>query len=154
MQIHISTTPFGRRALTLGQIASQATAKAMPKEAAANKWQVFQHIREAREPLWRDRSLSGDPQRAAFIPSGKRSSRPMGELIVWPSNEQLMAQGQWHLAGNASPPSGCAGGMRFDHSSRQSERQALRPQGAGQGKWSRPMASTCRRSSPALRSFK
>ena len=59
MQTHISTTPFGRRALTLGQIASQATAKAMPKEAAANKWLVFQHIREARELLGAtDRSLA------------------------------------------------------------------------------------------------
>jgi replication initiation protein RepC len=91
MQIHISTTPFGRRALTLGQIASQATAKAMPKEAAANKWQVFQHIREAREPLGAtDRSLAILNALLSFHRETELSA--VGELIVWPSNEQLMAR--------------------------------------------------------------
>ena len=91
MQIHISTTPFGRRALTLGQIASQATAKAMPKEAAANKWQVFQHIREAREPLGAtDRSLAILNALLSFHRETEFSA--VGELIVWPSNEQLMAR--------------------------------------------------------------
>ncbi len=91
MQIHISTTPFGRRALTLGQIASQATAKAMPKEAAANKWQVFQHIREARELLGAtDRSLAILNALLSFHRETELSAE--GELIVWPSNEQLMAR--------------------------------------------------------------
>ena len=35
MQTHISTTPFGRRAVSLGQIASQATAKARKHAVAA-----------------------------------------------------------------------------------------------------------------------
>lgn len=91
MQTHISTTPFGRRALTLGQIASQATAKAMPKEAAANKWQVFQHIREARELLGAtDRSLAILNALLSFHRETELSAD--GELIVWPSNEQLMAR--------------------------------------------------------------
>ena len=91
MQTHISPTPFGRRALTLGQIASQATAKAMPKEAAANKWQVFQHIREAREPLGAtDRSLAILNALLSFHRETELSA--VGELIVWPSNEQLMAR--------------------------------------------------------------
>lgn len=91
MQTHISTTPFGRRALTLGQIASQATAKAMPKEAAANKWQVFQHIREARELLGAtDRSLAILNALLSFHRETELSAE--GELIVWPSNEQLMAR--------------------------------------------------------------
>ncbi len=89
MQTHISTTPFGRRTLTLGQIASQATAKAMPKEAAANKWQVFQHIREARELLGAtDRSLAILNALLSFHRETELSAD--GELIVWPSNEQLM----------------------------------------------------------------
>lgn len=91
MQTHISTTPFGRRALTLGQIASQATAKAMPTEAAANKWQVFQHIREARELLGAtDRSLAILNALLSFHRETELSAE--GELIVWPSNEQLMAR--------------------------------------------------------------
>lgn len=91
MQTHISTTPFGRRALTLGQIASQATAKAMPKEAAANKWQVFQHIREARELLGAtDRSLAILNALLSFHRETELSAE--GELIVWPSNEQLIAR--------------------------------------------------------------
>lgn len=91
MQTHISTTPFGRRALTLGQIASQATAKAMPQEAVANKWQVFQHIREARELLGAtDRSLAILNALLSFHRETELSAE--GELIVWPSNEQLMAR--------------------------------------------------------------
>ncbi|MBL8577280.1 MAG: replication initiation protein RepC [Mesorhizobium sp.] len=91
MQTHISTTPFGRRALTLGQIASQATAKAMPKEAIVNKWQVFQYIREARELLGAtDRSLAILNALLSFHRETELSAE--GELIVWPSNEQLMAR--------------------------------------------------------------
>lgn len=91
MQTHISTTPFGRRAMTLGQIASQATAKAMPKETIANKWQVFQHIREARELLGAtDRALAILNALLSFHRETELSAE--GELIVWPSNEQLIAR--------------------------------------------------------------
>lgn len=91
MQTHISSTPFGRRALTLGQIASQATAKAMPKEAVVNKWQAFQHIREARELLGAtDRSLAILNALLSFHREAELAAE--GELIVWPSNEQLMAR--------------------------------------------------------------
>lgn len=91
MQTHISTTPFGRRAVTLGQIASQATAKAMPKKAIANKWRVFEDIRKAREPLGAtDRSLAILNALLSFHRETELSAE--GELIVWPSNEQLMAR--------------------------------------------------------------
>lgn len=77
--------------MTLGQIASQATAKAMPKEAVAHKWQVFQHIREARELLGAsDRSLAILNALLSFHRETELSAE--GELIVWPSNEQLMAR--------------------------------------------------------------
>lgn len=91
MQIHITTTPFGRRAVTLGQIASQAAAKAMPKEAIANKWRVFEDIRKARELLGAtDRSLAILNALLSFHRETELSAD--GELIVWPSNEQLMAR--------------------------------------------------------------
>ncbi|MFU0507280.1 plasmid replication protein RepC [Pseudaminobacter sp. NGMCC 1.201702] len=91
MQTHITTTPFGRRAMTLGQIANQAAAKTMPKEAIANKWQVFQHIREARELLGAtDRALAILNALLSFHRETELSAE--GELIVWPSNEQLIAR--------------------------------------------------------------
>jgi len=91
MQTHIATTPFGRRPMTLGQITSQAKARTKPKEARVQKWQVFQHIREARD-------LVGATDRALAILNALLSFHPEtalagdGELIVWPSNEQLMAR--------------------------------------------------------------
>ncbi|RVD02006.1 replication initiation protein RepC, partial [Mesorhizobium sp. M7A.F.Ca.ET.027.02.1.1] len=48
MQTHISTTPFGRRPMTLGMISSQATARAVPKDVIVHKWHVFQDIKDAR----------------------------------------------------------------------------------------------------------
>lgn len=91
MQTHIATTPFGRRPMSLGQISSQAKARTMPKEASVQKWQVFQHIREARD-------LVGATDRALAILNALLSFHPEttlagdGELVVWPSNEQLMAR--------------------------------------------------------------
>ncbi|WP_315927392.1 plasmid replication protein RepC [Mesorhizobium sp. SP-1A] len=91
MQTHIATTPFGRRPVSLGQISSQAKARTMPKEASVQKWQVFQYIREARD-------LIGATDRALAILNALLSFHPEttlagdGELVVWPSNEQLMAR--------------------------------------------------------------
>lgn len=88
---HIATTPFGRRTMTLGQIASQVKARAAPKDAAVHKWQTFQHIREARD-------LLGATDRALAILNALLSFHQEtvltgdGDLIVWPSNEQLMAR--------------------------------------------------------------
>ena len=91
MQTHITTTPFGRRAVTLGQIASQANARAMPRAAIANKWAVFHHIREAREMLGATgQSLSILNALLSFHRETELSAE--GELIVWPSNEQLTAR--------------------------------------------------------------
>ena len=91
MQTHIATTPFGRRPMTLGMMASQARVAAMPREAIAHKWQVFQHIREARAQI-------GATDRALAILNALLSFHPATALhgdealIVWPSNEQLMAR--------------------------------------------------------------
>ncbi|TIS18518.1 MAG: replication initiation protein RepC [Mesorhizobium sp.] len=91
MQTHIATTPFGRRPMSLGQISSQAKARTMPKEASVQKWQVFQHIREARDLVGAtDRALAILNALLSFYPETALAGNR--ELVVWPSNEQLMAR--------------------------------------------------------------
>ena len=91
MQTHTPTTPFGRRTMTLGMMASQAAAKSVPEDAQVQKWKVFQSIREARELIGAtDRSLAILNALLSFHPETELTGD--GELIVWPSNEQLMAR--------------------------------------------------------------
>lgn len=91
MQTHVSTTPFGRRPMTLGHITKQIAAKTISPEAVAHKWQVFQYIREARELIGAtDRSLTILNALLSFHP--ETSLTGTTELVVWPSNEQLMAR--------------------------------------------------------------
>ena len=87
MQPHISTTPFGRRSLTLAHVANQALAKSRPPEKAVHKWQVFRAICAARARL-------GVSERALSVLNALLSFHPetvlTGEgLIVFPSNQQL-----------------------------------------------------------------
>src|SRR6202167_4747078 len=87
MDSHISTTPFGRRALTLAHVANQAVAKARPPEKAVHKWQVFRAICTAKARV-------GASERALALLDALLSFHPettlSGEgLIVFPSNEQL-----------------------------------------------------------------
>ena len=97
MQTHITTTPFGRRPMTLGQMASQVAAKSMPQDAVVEKWKVFRSVREARELVGAtDRSLAILNALLSFHPDSELSSD--SGLIVWPSNEQLMARA------NGMPP--------------------------------------------------
>jgi replication initiation protein RepC len=68
METHVPTTPFGRRPVTLGQIATQLQVKravdgagkpGSNAPAAVNKWQLFRTLTEIRERLGvSDRSLS------------------------------------------------------------------------------------------------
>lgn len=93
----LSTTPFGRRPLTLGMISSQMAAKAKPETAIVHKWHVFQHIKEARQVLGAtDRALAILHALLSFHPEIALDAN--SELIVWPSNEQLMARA------NGMPP--------------------------------------------------
>ena len=97
MQTHISTTPFGRRSITLGMIASQVTAKSAPQGATVDKWKVFYTIRDAKELLGAtDRSLTLLNALLTFHLEPQLSAD--GELIVWPSNEALAARA------NGMPP--------------------------------------------------
>ncbi len=97
MQTHISTTPFGRRSMTLGMIASQVTARSAPQGATVDKWKVFYSIRDAKELLGAtDRSLTLLNALLSFHLEPHLSAD--GDLIVWPSNEALTARA------NGMPP--------------------------------------------------
>tara|TARA_R110002020_G_scaffold25225_13_gene82155 strand:- start:223 stop:1557 length:1335 start_codon:yes stop_codon:yes gene_type:complete len=91
MQTHTVTTPFGRRPMTLGMIASQVTAQTAPEGATVHKWHVFRDIKEARTAL-------GATDRALAILDALLSFHPEtafygdSALIVWPSNEQLIGR--------------------------------------------------------------
>ena len=97
MQTHISTTPFGRRPMTLGMIGSQVAAKSAPKGATVDKWKVFYSIRDAKELLGAtDRSLTLLNALLSFHIEPQLAAD--GDLIVWPSNEALTARA------NGMPP--------------------------------------------------
>ncbi|MER9548363.1 plasmid replication protein RepC [Mesorhizobium sp. M0322] len=97
MQTHISTTPFGRRPMTLGMISSQVTARAVPKDVTVHKWHVFQDIKDARIALGAtDRALAILDALLSFHPDTALCGD--SELIVWPSNEQLIRRA------NGMPP--------------------------------------------------
>ncbi|APH74915.1 plasmid replication protein RepC [Aquibium oceanicum] len=91
MQTHMTTTPFGRRPVTLAMMASQVAANAMPEGASVQKWHVFKSIREAKDMIGAtDRSLAILNALLSFHRDMELSAK--GELVVWPSNEQLMAR--------------------------------------------------------------
>jgi len=91
MQTHITTTPFGRRPMTLAMMASQVAANALPEGASVQKWHVFKSIREAKDLVGAtDRALAILNALLSFHRGMELSAE--GELVVWPSNEQLMAR--------------------------------------------------------------
>lgn len=97
MQTPGATTPFGRRQMTIGIISSQLAANDRSKAGIVHKWHVFQHIKEARQALGAtDRALTILHALLSFHP--ETALEPDGELIVWPSNEKLMARA------NGMPP--------------------------------------------------
>ena len=87
MQPHSSTTPFGRRSLTLAHVASQAAAKARPPDKAVHKWQVFRAICTAKARIGvSERALAVLDALLTFHPETTLSGEG---LIVFPSNQQL-----------------------------------------------------------------
>jgi len=87
MEPHQSTTPFGRRSLTLAHVASQATAKARPPDKAVHKWQVFRAICTAKARIGvSERPLAVLDALLSFHPETTLSGEG---LIVFPSNQQL-----------------------------------------------------------------
>ncbi|HTN60507.1 MAG TPA: plasmid replication protein RepC [Devosia sp.] len=91
MQTLTATTPFGRRPMSLGMIASQVTAQNAPEGATVHKWHVFRDIKEARLALGAtDRALAILDALLSFHPETAFYSD--SALIVWPSNEQLIGR--------------------------------------------------------------
>src|ERR1700730_17170413 len=88
MEPRTPTTPFGRRSLTLAQVATQMAASARPPDKVVHKWQIFRAICTARPRL-------GVSERALAVLNALLSFHPEttltgdDELIVFPSNEQL-----------------------------------------------------------------
>jgi replication initiation protein RepC len=84
---HAATTPFGRRSLTLGHVASGLVAKQRPAQAAAHKWNVFRALCAAKDRLGlSERSLAVLDALLSFHPETVLSGE---ELVVFPSNAQL-----------------------------------------------------------------
>ena len=87
MQTHQTTTPFGRRTLTLAHVASQALSKSRPAEKAVHKWNVFRAICAAKDRVGvSERSLAVLDALLSFHPETVLSGE---DLIVFPSNQQL-----------------------------------------------------------------
>ncbi|GHD22869.1 replication initiation protein [Tianweitania populi] len=73
--------------MTLALLARQVASKDIPSKDIS-KWQVFQHVREARERLGAtDRALAILNALLSFYPEATLSAKT--GTIVWPSNEQL-----------------------------------------------------------------
>jgi replication initiation protein RepC len=88
MESHQPTTPFGRRTLTLANVAMQMAAAARPPDKVVHKWQVFRAICTARPKLAvSERALAVLNALLSFYPETTLTGEE--DLIVFPSNEQL-----------------------------------------------------------------
>lgn len=82
------TTPFGRRSLSLGMLATQHSAKDIDSEASIDKWKLFRNLCEARISI-------GISDRALVVLNALLTFYPQAELreeyglVVFPSNAQL-----------------------------------------------------------------
>ena len=82
------TTPFGRRSLSLGMLATQAQAQEIDPEASIDKWKLFRNLCEAR-------ALIAISDRALVVLNALLTFYPQTELceanglVVFPSNMQL-----------------------------------------------------------------
>lgn len=88
METHGLTTPFGRRPLSLGQLAGQMVARECREDASADKWKLFRAVCEAKSMLGAtDRALAVLSALLSFFPDNELTGQ--GGLIVFPSNQQL-----------------------------------------------------------------
>ncbi|MFK3781679.1 plasmid replication protein RepC [Agrobacterium sp. NPDC089420] len=82
------TTPFGRRAMSFGVLATQFAAQKSKKAEAVDKWKLYRSVCEARPMLGvTDRSLAVLNALLSFYPKNELSSE--AGLVVFPSNTQL-----------------------------------------------------------------
>ncbi|WP_312364695.1 plasmid replication protein RepC [Ensifer sp.] len=82
------TTPFGRRAMTLGMLASQVVASEIDSHQPIDKWKLFRTACEAKAVIGvSDRALAVLNALLSFYP--KVELTPGRGLVVFPSNTQL-----------------------------------------------------------------
>lgn len=82
------TTPFGRRPMTLGMLASQAAVREIEPGQSIDKWKLYRALCEAKPLLGiTDRALAILNALLSFYPKGELSEE--NGLVVFPSNAQL-----------------------------------------------------------------
>ncbi|CCM78655.1 plasmid replication protein RepC [Rhizobium mesoamericanum] len=82
------TTPFGRRAMTLGMLASQKAASELQADQSVDKWKIYRELCAAKPLLGvTDRALAVLNALLSFYPKNVLSEE--NGLVVFPSNEQL-----------------------------------------------------------------
>ncbi|MFG1192700.1 plasmid replication protein RepC [Xanthobacter flavus] len=88
MEPYQSTTPFGRRSLTLAHVATQIVASSRPPEKVVHKWKIFHAICRARPSLGvTERALSVLNALLTFHPETALTGED--DLVVFPSNQLL-----------------------------------------------------------------
>lgn len=91
MEPQYASTPFGRRPMTLALVSNQLAARERAADAVVHKWHVFNDIREARDALGiADRALAILSALLTFHPETALTGQ--GDLVVFPSNEQLISR--------------------------------------------------------------
>ncbi|WP_064685058.1 plasmid replication protein RepC [Rhizobium bangladeshense] len=82
------TTPFGRRSMTFGMLASQVMAGEIKPDQSVDKWKLFRTLCEAKPLLGiSDRALAVLNALLSFYPKNELAQE--NGLIVFPSNIQL-----------------------------------------------------------------
>ncbi|NTG25063.1 replication initiation protein RepC [Agrobacterium rhizogenes] len=88
METGYVTTPFGRRPMTLGMLASQMTACEIDPAKSVDKWKIYRALCEAKPLLGiTDRALAVLNALLSFHPKNELSEE--NGLVVFPSNAQL-----------------------------------------------------------------
>lgn len=82
------TTPFGRRGMSFGNLATQMMARTIKDDQSIDKWKLFRLVCEAKPLLGiSDRSLAVLNALLSFYP--KADLNQENSLVVFPSNRQL-----------------------------------------------------------------
>ncbi len=85
---NLITTPFGRRAMSLGQLEAQRQAQTVDQDKTADKWQIYRWLCEGKDLIGiGDRALAVLNALLSFLPDNELSSA--NGLVVFPSNVQL-----------------------------------------------------------------
>lgn len=88
METYVTTTPFGRRPVTLGMLANQLSVQQAEPERTVDKWKLFRNLCIAKDKL-------GVSDRALAVLNALLSFHPGNDLVggdglvVFPSNVQL-----------------------------------------------------------------